>query len=181
MLAQETQLIQAVKEGDESAFRELFDQYHDLLFNTVYYLTRDYGLAEDLVQDTFLKLWMKRQRLKPELALFPLLTKIAKNLIQDRYKYNKVREKHRDHVQRLTQKPAATPEETHRVNALEGQIEFTVRHHLGEKCRTVFLLSRVEGLSNGEIADIMKVSKKTVENQLYIALKVLRKKCRHFL
>ena len=62
------------------------------------------------------------------------------------------------------------------ANLLQDRINEIVNEHLSETCRSVYVLSRVEGRKNGEIADLPQISVKSVENQLYHALKVLRRK-----
>lgn len=177
----ESQLIERVKQGDSQAYQTLFEKYQPMLFRAVYYRTNDEMLARDTVQDTFLKVWIYRDRLKPHLAFYAYLLKLSKNLVLDHYKREEVRTRYRDHVRLLEERPNRSPGEDLEKKALETRIEEVVNTVLPEKCRAVFILSRVEGLSNQEIADIMKVSKKTVENQLYRALKILRKKCAAYL
>ena len=78
----------------------------------------------------------------------------------DHYKKEEVRTRHKDHVKFVTEKPSRSPEQDLSKKAFEEKIQEVVANSLAKKCRQVFILSRVEGLSNGEIADIMKISKK---------------------
>ncbi len=174
-------LLERVKQSDNHAFQMLFEKYQPMLFRATFYRTKDERLAQDIVQETFLKVWIHRDRLNPRLAFYAYLVKLSKNLVLDYYKRVEVRHRHQDHVRFLSEKPSRDPEQDLEKNALEEKIREAVNANLPHKCRAVFLLSRVEGLSNQEIADTMKVSKKTVENQLYRALKILRKKCAEYL
>lgn len=181
MAVEEETLLQRVKDGDQTAYHELFEKYHPNLFKLVYYKTSDYALSQDIVQETFVRVWTNRATLKPSLTFFSLIAKISQNLVQDHYKHLQVRAKHADHVKFISTKPANNPEQETRLTRLQERIREVANEHLPNKCRTVFLLSRVNGLSNQEIADTMKITKKTVENQLHHALKVLRKKCQGYL
>lgn len=174
-------LLERVKQSDTTAFQQLFEKYQPMLYRTMYYRTKNEGLAADVVQDTFLKVWANRDRLKPELAFYAYLSKLCRNLVLDHYKREEVRTRHKDHVRSLEEKPSRDPEQELNKSAFEEKIHDVINSHLPEKCRAVFLLSRIENLSNQEIAEAMGVSKKTVENQLYRALKILRKKCSEFL
>ncbi len=174
-------LLSRVKQADSQAFQVLFEKYHPMLYRTMYYRTGDERLAQDVVQDTFLKVWALRDRLKPELAFYAYLVKLCKNQVLDHYKREEVRSRHSEHVRFLEERPNLDPEQDLAMGTLEKKIRQVVNESLPEKCRAIFVLSRVQGLSNQEIADTMKVSKKTVENQLYRALKILRKKCAEYL
>jgi RNA polymerase sigma-70 factor (ECF subfamily) len=68
------------------------------------------------------------------------------------------------------------PDDSLNVTLLQERISDVAIRHLSEKCRSIFILSRVEGKSNAEIAEILSVSRKVIENQLYRALTVLRRK-----
>ena len=177
----ESSLLFRVKHSDADAFEILFQKYFPILFRSLWYRTGDEALAKDLAQETFFKAWLYRERIKPELAFYGYLERIGKNLLLDHVKHEDVKHRHRDHVAALGQKPGNGPEQRLRAKDLEEKIRTVVNGKLAAKCRTIFVLSRVEGLSNAEIAALLKISKKTVENQLYSALKHLRKHCAEFL
>ena len=108
------------------------------------------------------------------------LIQIGKNLLKDQYKHEAVRQKHQNHVTQLEDKPVAQPDQDLHHSELQRTLEEGILA-LPEKCREVFILSRFEGLRNSEIAARFGLSKKTVENQLYHALKLLRETCKDFL
>lgn len=174
-------LMARVKNGDEEAFHQLFETHRTSLFKLICYKAHNYDLAEDIVQETFVRVWTARDTLKPELSFFSLIARIGQNLLQDHYKHQAVRTKHKDHVKFISEKPCESPEQELKLNRLQQRIHEIADTALPNKCRNIFLLSRVAGLSNQEIADQLQITKKTVENQLHNALKVLRKKCADYL
>ena len=174
-------LIQGMVADDQEAFGTLFERYHALLFKTMLYKSGNHELASDLAQEAFLKVWLKRRRLMPKLAFFPLLAKIGHNLLQDHYKHMAVRARHEDHIRECSQKVVGDPERALARTQLQEKIAETVVTRLAERCREIFVLSRGGGLKNQEIADLLSISKKTVENQLHHALKVIRKRVRDYL
>ncbi len=178
---EEEELLGQVKAGDQMAFQRLYEKYQANLFKFVLYRTGDYALAQDIVQETFVRVWTSRDMLKPNLGFFSLIARISQNLAQDHYKHMQVRSKHADHVKFLTDRPGADPEEDLNLNQLQKRIHEVANRDLPSKCRTIFILSRASGLSNQEIADTLQITKKTVENQLHHALQVLRKKCADYL
>ena len=173
----EQQLTALTKTGDEAAFRELVEAYHHLLFKTLITKVGDEELARDLTQDAFVKIWIKRRILRPEQSFFAILVKIAVNLMQDEFRRTRVREKYRAHVSDLWRKADDNPEHSIALRQLQDKVAQIIAVDLPERCRQVFVLSRVEGLPNDQVAQLLNISKKTVENQLNHAMKILRKKC----
>jgi len=176
------QLLSATKSSDMEAFRLLFERYQPMLFRSLSYRTRDAELAHDLIQETFLRVWVHRTSLNPALPLFPYLLRISGNLLKDHYKHEQVVERHQAEALRFPQTEAVETQEQQLFRAeLEEKINDVVERRLGERCRTVFLLSRIEGKSNREIAQLLGISQKTVENQITHALKIVRKALARFL
>lgn len=175
--ADEARLIQNMKQGDQASFQTLIQHYHDLLFRTIYTKIQDEELAKDFTQDSFVKIWQKRHILKPEQAFFPILAKIGINLAQDEFRRRQVRHKYQDHVRHLSEKPNQTPEQYLASQQFQTKVANCIANDLPERCRLVFVMSKVEGIGNADIAATLGISKKTVENQLAKAVKILRKKC----
>lgn len=177
----EITLLQNVKDSDKSAFKQLFHQYHATLFRFIVYRVHDEDLAEDIVQDTFLRVWNNRSTLDPKKSFFSLIAKIGTNLCYDHFRYQEVRIRHKDTVPKPEQSHYDDPQKSQGLTELQDQINRIVNDHLPEKCREIFVLSRMEGLANKEIAAILDLSRRTVENQLYRALKILKKHLKNYL
>jgi len=174
-------LLERVKASDMEAFRTLFEHFQPMLFRHVVYRVRDVDLAHDIVQETFVRVWEHRFRIVPHLPFFPYLLRISGNLTKDHFKHKEVRARYEDQIPQPEQSAHDDPEISFELNVLEREIVRVVNDDLAERCRAVFLLSRVEGKSNKEIADTLGISVKTVENQIGHALAVLRKRLRHLL
>lgn len=177
----DSELLERVKDSDAEAFRALFDQYQPLLFRHVLYQTRDVDFAHDIVQESFLRIWEHRESLKPHLSFVAYLYRISGNLIRDNIKHRNVQRKLEHAIPLPTPSEGDNPEETLRMAILERELINAVNVNLPEKCRTIFLLSRMEGKSNKQIAELLGIAIKTVENQLHHALKVLRKRLKSHL
>ena len=174
-------LIQKIKQSDTEAYKEIFYKYHQLLYKYIYYQTKDYVLTQDIVQETFLKVWLNRKSLKPEFSFLSYLYKISSNLIKDNYKKKQVREKHRENIPSINESEGDNLETALNISRLEKMINTVVKKHLPPKCRQIFILSRTDGKANQEIPNLLNITKKPVENQLYLALKMIRKKLEKFL
>jgi len=163
-------LLKEVANGNEKAFRTLYDAYFNHLSAYIYKLCKSRAATEEIVQEIFVKLWVNRS----------LLTDIA---ILDAYLFTMARNKTIDHLRRLAKETRLIsvlsnrlPEHSNNIEdklnaaALQLLIEEALEP-LGEQKKKIFHLSRNEGLSHDEIAEIMQLSKSTVKNHLSETLK----------
>ena len=181
MSIDEKTLIRNVKNSKKNSFQELFYQFHDQLFRFVVYRVQDADVAKDITQETFLRVWKKRESLQPEKSFFSLLARISTNLCYDHYRYTDVRLRNKDRIPEYGKSHFDNPEEVVQAQAIEKIIRKLVNEKLPQKCRIIFILSRIEGLSNQEISFKLGLSIRTVENQIYRALKILKKHMQKYL
>ena len=177
----EQELLTRTRHSDLGAYRKLFDRHYAGLFRIVHYRCRDWDLAQDICQETFLRVWTNRHRIDPGKSFFAWLARISSNLLKDAYKKADVRAKYREAIPTPTASQGDNPEQHVHESLLREELDRIVNTDLPPKCRMIFILSRNEGRTNGEIADLLNLSIKTVENQLYKALKIIRKKMEKFL
>lgn len=163
--------LQAVKEGDESAFASLFDEYHPRLYNFCLKYLYNQTEAEDIVQETFISIWETRSKIDPTKPFSTYLIAIAKNKIYNLIKRKYVAEKHQEG---LTEFMVQGMSEDDRAlwNDLIA-LMFLSMEHLPERQREILML-RTKGLSNPEIAKHLNISLRTVENHYSRALISLR-------
>lgn len=125
-------------------------------------------MAEEVVQLTFIRLWEKRENLSAEYHLSTQIFRIAGTILIDQLRKEAVNQKHLSVVEDdYTFKPAADQPEM--LHALEQAIE-----QMAPVRKKVFKMSKVEGYSYKEIAEMLSISPKTVENHISQALKQLR-------
>ena len=177
----EKTLIRDVKNSKKSSFQKLFYQFHDQLFRFVVYRVQDADIAKDITQETFLRIWDKRESLQPEKSFFSLLARISTNLCYDHFRYSEVRLRNKDRIPQYGKSHFDNPEEVVQAQAIEKIIRTLVNEKLPQKCRIIFVLSRIEGFSNQEISIKLGLSIRTVENQIYRALKILKKHMQKYL
>jgi len=181
MAEHEQLLLQKVKESDKNAFHQLFSDYYDTLFRFVIYRVHDSDLAEDITQETFLRVWNKRQSIQPNKSFFSLIARISSNLCYDHFRHMEVRNRHENFIPKFENSHLNNPESVNEANILQEEIQHIVNEKLPDKCRNIFILSRIEGKSNPEIAILLDLSIRTVENQIYRALKILKKNLKNYL
>jgi RNA polymerase sigma-70 factor (family 1) len=177
----EYNILIKIRQSDRDAFHIIYNQYQSTLFRIVFSRISDYELSKDIVQETFVKVWLNRHNIKPDLSFLAYITKISDNIIKDHYRREKVRKNYKDYIPDIAVSFHDNPEHAFAFSFLQEKIYQVVNNNLPRRSRLIFLLSRIEGKSNQEIADLLKITKKTVENQLNHALKILRKKLDQYL
>lgn len=162
-----------MSEGSDakSWFKDIFDQNYEYIRNYLFYLSGDIGLAEDLAQDVFLRVWEKREGLRKG-TVRPYLFTIARNCFlknRRRLKYDlKFRSTFFHHVEN------ESPEYKLEMKEFDLRLQKTISS-MPERCRTIFLMNRHDGMPYREIANHLQVSEKAVEKQMSKALAILRK------
>lgn len=155
----------------------MFRQYYSMVCNTINHYLRNRTITEDVAQEMFAELWVKRDQLTIHTSVPAYLRRMAVtrtlNYIRDSKKYNwEELESPETGVTQATVEPDIlnTMEEAE----LSRKINLAILQ-LPEKCRVVFLMSRMEEMSYAEIAANLGIATKTVENQIGKALKLLRR------
>jgi RNA polymerase sigma-70 factor (ECF subfamily) len=166
----EIQLFQQIKNGNVAAFNILFNNYYaQLCFFCSRYLV-DMDLSRSLVQQVFVDLWIKREKLSIEYSIKSYLFQAVKNRAVDQLRQSKKNIQINDAASELAQIPF---QDIIEEAELDDRINKSI-NHLPEKCREIFLMSRFESLKYIEIAEKLNISVKTVEMQIGVALKKLR-------
>jgi RNA polymerase sigma-70 factor (family 1) len=162
------QLLDLLQQGDEFALAEIYERYWSKLYLQAYNVIRDRQIAEDIVQEVIVQLWIRRSVAEIASLKAYLYTCIKyqtfKALPTARAKTN------------LMQEHIAFVDDTGDLvmaKDFQQQLDIAVSK-LPAKCRDVFNLSRKDHLSTKEVALRLGISPKTVENQLTIALRRIR-------
>lgn len=167
-------LIKRLQKGDEKAYVNLVDLYNRRLFGYALSLTNDHALAEDILQNVFLKTWEKRKKLNVHTSLQNYLFKSVYNEFINAYKKNRstmiLEHKYFEGLEK-----AVHEHNEQSFEAIIAQITKEIQN-LPPKCQNIFILSKKEGLTNIEISEHLNVSIKTVEAQISKAFGILRKK-----
>ncbi|MFC1492335.1 RNA polymerase sigma factor [candidate division KSB1 bacterium] len=169
----EADWIKKIRKNDSRVFEKLVGKYFEPLYRFAWRYVKDQQNAEDIVQDVFLKTWLNRKNLDPSLSISPYLYRAVRNNSLNFLRGEKNNLYNIDEIN-ITGFSAKNPEEEFiekdRNQAINSAIE-----ELPEKCRIIFLMKKHDGLSYSEIADILNISQKTVENQIGRAFKILRR------
>lgn len=157
----------------ETAFKKLFDKEYNNLCRYAYTYVQDEHLAEDVVQDTFIKIWeQKKDLINTENIRYYLVTSVRNNCISELRK--------KKQVFYTEEAPQAEPEPffsqmLHREQYTEQQQRLAAAlDKLPPKCKEVFLLIKLHGMSYKQAAASLEISVKTVENQMGKAIKIFQ-------
>lgn len=175
----EQHLIAAVRAGDLDSFETLFTRYQPALVRGIAFHVRDIEAAHDIVQETFLRVWQHRASLRPDQSFQAYLYRIGMNLVRDLYRHTETRTRSAANLPPPVPPDDADPADAAHHALLQEELRRAMRDVLPERCRAVFALSRLEGLSIQEVAARLRISPKTAENQLTKALRILRRALRH--
>ncbi|MBD1422745.1 RNA polymerase sigma factor [Sphingobacterium chuzhouense] len=179
VLNEEKTLLHELQKGDESAFRQIYNQYYGVLYLHAYNKLRDRETAKDIVHDLFAGIWQKRESLTITGKLSSYLYASVRNRILD---YISKEQSKANYLESLTQRMESQYEATdHRVREkmLEEQIE-NVLLQLPPRIREIFELSRKQYLSHKEISQRLNLSEQSVRSYIKDALRALRMKLGSF-
>lgn len=166
----ENLLFSEIKNGNEEAFNRAFDLYYSRLCFFADKLLNDFDLSRSVVQQVFVDLWIKRDKLQVVL-LKSYLFQSVRNAALDLLKHKKAELRY---LLTLNQNEQGQFGDQLEEAELADRINRAIQN-LPEKCREIFILCRFEELKYAEIAIRLNISVKTVEMQISIALKKLRK------
>jgi RNA polymerase sigma-70 factor (family 1) len=162
-----------IKETED--FKVIFDAYYKSIRSFIYFKTGDSDLADDLVQEVFLKVWDMREKIKNE-TIRPLLYTIAGNLVKNHFTRKKVEYNFITHSGNTgTAEPADFEIQSDEFNKL---LQETLAG-IPEKSRIVFLMNRIDNLTYNEIGESLGLSVKAVEKRMNLALQYVRKRINH--
>jgi len=170
-------LLEKVAEGDEQSFRLLFDKYRPNIYTTSLRITGDEWAAEEIVQDTFLKVWLSRETL-PDIDNFGgWLYTVAKNLT-----YNSVKQAQNEKRKLLNAAEKAINVYYKQTDHLTEEKEFEhilnqAIERLPQKQRLTYQLIKQQEMKRGEVALALNVSAETVKWNLDQAMRSIRAFC----
>ncbi len=164
-------LVRNLSKSNLLAFNSLYNEYSHRLYRFAYGYLKSEEEAEELVQEVFTIIWEKRQALKVELSFKSFLFTIAFNIIRKHFRTKSYLTEYLK-TEIRTEWDLQTSNKVI-YNSLHKFI-FDLVDQLPTRRKEIFIKSRVQGYNIKEIAEELKISHKTVENQITAALKFIR-------
>lgn len=172
-LHNERELLLAMAKGDEKAFRQLFNHYWPHIYSVAFAFTKSIVLSEEIVQDVFLKVWLKRELLTPVKNFKGYLFTVARNHIYNELRKKSCEQAFAEYLEEYFIEISSLPEQQLFLKETQSLVDEAVAH-LPVQQRTVYELSRKDGLDHSQIADKLGISKLTVKSHMNKALHVIR-------
>jgi RNA polymerase sigma-70 factor (family 1) len=162
---------QRIADEEQEALQTLYDLYSKRLFQLAYAIVRSKETAEEVVGDVFIQVWRKRARIR-SLENFPFYLYVMTKNISRSYlrKWGNKRHLNLDEVALPFYQIDATPEDLMITGEAIQRINKAI-NDLPPKCRLIFKLVKEDGLKYREVAELLHLNLKTVDNQMGIAIK----------
>ena len=173
-LYNEKELINKVVAGSQDAYRVLFAHYWDQVYAVGLLFTKSPEMAEDMTQDVFAQIWIKRERLAEVEKFDAWLFITARNLFYDRLRAKTFSGACDNYLIDYFEDQDAKPYHRLELKELEGIIHKAI-YQLPPQQQTAFRLSRFQGLSHEEIAHQMGISRQSVKSYMVRSIVTLRK------
>ena len=168
-------LLEKLKTGDIACFELLYSKYSGKLYNYVLSLSKgDFYLAEEIVQNVFVKIWEIRQHISTEGSFNSFVYTVGRNMFLNVVKSRLQEHLYHDYVVDHEAVLDNSVEKEIEYKMLEEQINRLIEQ-LPPARRNIYILSRVKNLPNKEIAALLDISENTVESQLNNATQFMRK------
>jgi RNA polymerase sigma-70 factor (ECF subfamily) len=171
-------LVSRIKQDDRDAFEMLFRKYYSILCNFGYRYISDHSIIEDMVQETFIKFWEHRKQLSHGRAIKSYLFQMVRNEILNHQKHHSIKQKALAELKYEQDcfglnDLAGDDDNNQKLEQLRSEFKAALAE-LPDRCKEIFLMSRDDGLTYREIADVLDLSIKTVETQMSRAFKKMR-------
>ncbi|MDO9152467.1 MAG: sigma-70 family RNA polymerase sigma factor [Paludibacter sp.] len=174
-LSEKEKWVFDLKMGSYKAFEALYSEYFDLLYGYIFGMVRSHTQSKEIVQDTFIKVWLHRSKINTELSYKAWLFKIAKNQLLNEIKKNFSDPVFEDYLVHCENNDLA----------VQADIEFDLelfrialvkaKQKLSPRQTQVFEMCKEEGLSATEVAQKLNITEDSVYNYLSQSLALLRK------
>ncbi|MBD9091276.1 MAG: RNA polymerase sigma-70 factor [Bacteroides oleiciplenus] len=169
-----SRLLQSLTEGSFPAFEKLYNLYSGKLYNFMMRISSgNQYMAEEVVQQTFIRVWEVRERIDPAENFISYLCTIARNMSMNMYQHQTVEYIYTEYLLKSSSDRDQQTEENTDLRFLNDYID-SLAEELPPSRKKIFLLSKRQGYTNKEIAEKMGISESTVATQLSLAVKFMR-------
>ena len=169
----EKEIIEKLKSGDISAFDEIYHMYNDRIYQFALGLLKDEDSANEMVQQVFISIWEKRDRIRPDLNFRNYLMTITSNAVRKYFRRKSLQNKVYENLYSDKTFWSENTEDEVIYNELYAIAQRTI-DKMSPRRKEVYQLSRQKGLRINEIAKQLGISESTAESHLTQALRFLK-------
>lgn len=168
-----TALTIRLSRGDERAFEELYEQYRGVAYYFVLSFVKDQSISKDIVHDSFVKIWLKRENLARVASFDSYLFRMLRNAVLDHFETLQINRRYVAETLKCADDFSDITSNQISLDELE-LIIFDAVSNMPERRREVFRLSRYQNIENSEIALRLGIDIRTVENHITAAMAAIR-------
>jgi RNA polymerase sigma-70 factor (ECF subfamily) len=172
-IVDEKHLLESLQKGDKKSFSYLFSKYYKDLVHFAFTFTRSSEVAEEIVQDVFVKFWENRHFIHISISVKSYLLKATQNKCLDWLKHQKIKEHYKEIAPYITLLSENNTDQYLLLSELQTNLDKALSTLPGEVAEA-FRLSRFADLKYTEIAEKQNVSVRTVEVRISRAIRLLR-------
>lgn len=169
-------LIEQSKQGDTTAFRRLVEEYQSMIYSLSFRLLCNEEDARDIVQDTFLRVWLNIGTFHSDKKFSTWIYSIASNLCMDRLKSSNHKTEIRQQEEQLKLLISSENIEEQLISSELCNIILALTEELTPKQKIVFTLRYLEDLEIKEIIEITGMTGEKIKSNLYLARQTIRQK-----
>lgn len=171
----EPELIREIISGDERAFEQLYKNYSQKIYRNLRRLTKDESLSEELLQEVFVKIWEKRDKLDPEKSVLSFLYRVSGNLVVDFYRKSNRDRKTMEGLLTVATEIIGGPIDE-MISREDDSMLYKAISSLPPQRRKIFMLCKIEGRSYEEVGGLLGISPSTISDHIVKAMKAVRNK-----
>lgn len=176
----ESSLIAQLRDGNEAAFKQVFEAHQDCIYNTILYMIQSTEEAKDLTQEVFVEVFLNIENFKAQSKLSTWIYRIAINKALNHQRFKKAKKRLGEVLSIFNLLPVDdAPDFVHPGILLENKelsaSLYQAINQLPDKQKTAFVLRQLEDLSYNEIAEVMQITIPSVESLLFRAKQNLQK------
>jgi RNA polymerase sigma-70 factor (ECF subfamily) len=166
-------LVSKLRNNEVKSFDLLFEKYSAKLYRFSFSLLKNHEDSKEIVQETFFRVWEKRREIDSSKSFKSFLFTISYHLIIDQLRLKLKDQEYRKFLKEYFKTEEVKIDSVTDYETLNRQISAVIEG-LPVKRKQIFIMSREQGLSHKEIAGQLNISVKTVENQINLALKLIK-------
>lgn len=163
------------QQGDQHVFEDVYHTYFDLLIEKVYRLCKEISIAEEIVQESFVQLFLHREKLKDAEGIYPYLYVVSKRLAISHFRKKVNQEQYQDYYAHIWEESVGESQKRIEEKDLLDIIHKAV-DELPKQQQLIYRMNKLEDKSYREIAETIGLSKNTVRNHIASASKIIRLK-----
>jgi len=167
------ELVNLLRKGEEEAFNVLYQRHWAVVYQQVYRILQDGDECKDVIQEVFSSLWLKRQQLTENTNIGAYLYVQGRNRVFKLIAKQRVRRDYLNSIAQFIEQADMNTTELLEEKEIITRIEQEI-NQLPPRMREIFILSRKEGRSHREIAELLGLSEQTVKKQVQNALKIIK-------